>query len=153
LFTDIVGSTERAAALGDRRWKELLGVHDAIARNIIGQHRGRLVKTTGDGSLATFDSPGRGIRCALDLRDGLRGAGLDIRAGLHVGEVDIREDDISGIGVHVAARVQDRAAPGELLTSQAAPLLVAGSGIVFEDRGEHQLKGVPGLWRLFAVTG
>jgi class 3 adenylate cyclase len=153
LFTDIVGSTERAAALGDRRWNSLLGSHDAVTRAVIDQHGGRLVKLTGDGVLATFDGPGRAIRCGFALRDALDPLGIAIRAGLHTGEVELRGDDIGGIGVHVAARVLEQAQPGELLTSAAVPLLVAGSGIEFEDRGEHQLKGVPGTWRLYAVEG
>ncbi len=153
LFTDIVGSTQHAASIGDRRWKDLLRSHDTMARTIVEQHRGRLVKTTGDGVLATFDGPGRAIRCALALRDGLRTLGIEIRAGLHTGEVELIDDDIGGIGVHVAARILDQAGPGEALTSAAVPLLVAGSGIEFEDRGEHELKGLPGAWRLFAVRG
>ena len=153
LFTDIVGSTERAAALGDRRWRGLLESHDAVARTIIDQHGGRLVKLTGDGVLATFDGPGRAIRCAFAVRDALDPLGITVRAGLHTGEVELRGDDIGGIGVHVAARVVERAGAGELLVSGAVPMLVAGSGIEFEDRGEHELKGVPGAWRLYAVEG
>jgi len=150
LFTDIVGSTEKAVALGDRDWRNLLESHDAVARALVGQHRGRLVKMTGDGVLATFDGPGRAIRCAIALRDALEPLGIAIRAGLHTGEVELRVDDIGGIGVHIAARVLERAAGGELLVSAAVPLLVAGSGIAFEDRGEHELKGV-GALRLYAV--
>jgi len=153
LFTDIVGSTERAAALGDRRWRGLLESHDAVTRTIIEDHRGRLVRLTGDGVLATFEGPGRAIRCAFALRDALDTLRIKIRAGLHTGEVELLGEDIGGIGVHVAARVLDKAGPGELLASAAVPLLVAGSGIAFEDRGEHELKGVPGTWRLFAVEG
>jgi len=151
LFTDIVGSTERAASLGDRRWRELLQSHDAMTRSIIEQHRGRVVKTTGDGVLAIFDGPGRAIRCTLALQEALRTLGIEIRAGLHTGEVELLGEDIGGIGVHVSARVLEHAAPGELLASAAVPLLVAGSGIEFDDRGPHELKGVPGEWRLFAV--
>jgi class 3 adenylate cyclase len=151
LFTDIVGSTEQARVLGDRVWRNLLESHDAVARALVGQHRGRLVRTTGDGILATFDGPGRAIRCAQNLRDALAPLGVAIRAGLHTGEVERRGDDISGIGVHIAARVVDRAGGGELFTSSAVPLLVAGSGIEFEDRGEHDLKGV-GTLRLFCVA-
>jgi class 3 adenylate cyclase len=153
LYTDIVGSTERAASMGDRRWKELLRSHHAVGRSVVEQHRGRLVKTTGDGVLATFDGPGRAIVCALALRDALATLGLEVRTGLHTGEVELIDEDIGGIGVHVAARVLDHAGPGEVLTSAAVPLLVAGSGVEFEDRGEHELKGVPGKWRLFAVKG
>jgi class 3 adenylate cyclase len=151
LFTDIVGSTERASALGDREWRNLLDSHDIVGRTVVQQHRGRLVKTTGDGMLATFDGPGRAIRCALALRDALQPLGLEIRAGLHTGEVELRGEDIAGIGVHIAARVLELAGGGELLTSAAVPMLVAGSGFEFEDRGEHELRGVTGPWRLFAV--
>jgi class 3 adenylate cyclase len=151
LFTDIVGSTERASALGDREWRNLLESHDAVARTVVEQHRGRLVKMTGDGMLATFDGPGRAIRCAMALGDALRPLGLEIRAGLHTGEVEVRGADIAGIGVHIAARVLTHAPPGDLLVSAAVPMLVAGSGIDFEDRGEHELKGISDTWRLFAV--
>jgi class 3 adenylate cyclase len=151
LFTDIVGSTDHAVAVGDRRWRRLLDEHDAVVRTLVGQHRGRLVKLTGDGVLATFDGPGRAIRCARAVRDALQPSGIRIRAGLHSGEVELRGEDIGGLGVHVAARVLNHAVPGELLASAAVPLLVAGSGIEFDDRGEHVLKGVPGCWRLFAV--
>jgi class 3 adenylate cyclase len=152
LFTDIVGSTEQAAALGDRQWRALLESHDAVARALVGQHRGRLVKMTGDGVLATFDGPGRAIRCAFALRDALEPLGIAIRAGVHAGEVEFRDNDIAGIGVHIASRVLDEASGGELLASSAVPLLVAGSGIQFEDRGERELKGV-GPLRLYAVEG
>jgi class 3 adenylate cyclase len=153
LFTDIVGSTQHAASVGDSRWKDLLRTHHAMARSVVEQHRGRLVKTTGDGVLATFDGPGRAIGCALTLREALRTLGIEIRSGLHTGEVELMDGDIGGVGVHVAARVLDHAGPGELLASAAVPLLVAGSGTDFEDRGEHELKGIPGTWRLFAVRG
>ncbi len=152
LITDIVGSTEHAAALGDRRWRGLLDSHDAVTRTVIDQYRGRLIKLTGDGVLATFDGPGRAIRCAAAVRAAMEPLGITIRGGLHTGEVELRDEDIGGISVHVAARVLHHAAPGELLASAAVPLLVAGSGIEFEDRGDHELKGVPGSWRLFAVT-
>jgi class 3 adenylate cyclase len=151
LFTDIVGSTEQAALLGDRRWRSLLDAHDAVCRTVIERNRGRLVKLTGDGVLATFDGPGRAIRCAAALRDALDPLGVQIRAGLHTGEVEVRGDDIGGIGVHVAARVLDHAGPGELVVSAAVPLLVAGSGVEFDDRGEHELKGIPGTWQLHSV--
>jgi class 3 adenylate cyclase len=153
LFTDIVHSTERASVLGDRRWRSLLESHDAVAHTVIEHHGGRLVKLTGDGVLATFDGPGRAIRCAFALRDALDPLGIHIRAGLHTGEVELRGEDIGGIGVHVAARVLEQADSGELIVSAAVPMLVAGSGLEFEDRGEHELKGVPGTWRLFAVEG
>jgi class 3 adenylate cyclase len=151
LFTDIVGSTERAASLGDRRWRELLQSHDTLTRTIVAQFRGNLIKTTGDGALMTFDGPGRAIRCALALQEALRPLGIEIRAGLHTGEVELMGSDIGGIGVHVAARVLEHAGPGELIASAAVPMLVAGSGLEFEDRGSHELKGVPDEWRLFAV--
>jgi class 3 adenylate cyclase len=151
LFTDIVGSTGQAASLGDHEWRSLLESHDAVARTIVDQHQGRLVKTTGDGMLTTFDGPGRAIRCATALRDALRPLGLEIRAGLHTGEVELRGLDIAGIGVHIAARVLEHASAGQLLASAAVPMLVVGSGIEFEDQGEHELKGVPGSWRLFGV--
>ena len=154
LFTDIVGSTEQASVLGDRRWRALLESHDAVARTVIDQHSGRVVRSTrstGDGVLATFDGPGRAIRCASALRDALAPLNIQIRAGLHTGEVELRGDDIGGIAVHVAARVLEQAGANELLTSSAVPLLVAGSGIEFEDRGEHELKGISGPVRLFAV--
>jgi class 3 adenylate cyclase len=151
LFTDFVGSTERASALGDRAWRNVLDSHDVVARPVVEQHRGQLVKTTGDGVLATFDGPGRAIRCAIALADALRPLGLEIRAGLHTGEIEVRGSDIAGIGVHIAARVLEAAGAGELLVSAAVPMLVAGSGLEFEDRGERELKGVPGTWHLFAV--
>jgi class 3 adenylate cyclase len=151
LFTDIVGSTERASAVGDREWRNLLESHDVVARTIVEQHRGRLVKMTGDGMLATFDGPGRAIRCAMALGDALRPLGLEIRSGVHTGEVEVRGTDIAGIGVHIAARVLACAQPGELLVSTAVPMLVAGSGIDFEDRGEHELKGIRDTWQLYSV--
>ena len=153
LFTDIVGSTQRAASLGDRRWRELLESHDEVTRKVISEHGGRLVKLTGDGALATFDGPGRAIRGALALRDALDLLDIPIRLGLHTGEVELRGDDIGGIGVHVAARVLEHAESGELLVSAVVPLLVAGSGAEFEERGDYELKGVPGIWKLFAVSG
>jgi class 3 adenylate cyclase len=152
LFTDIVGSTERAAEVGDREWRNLIESHDVVVRTIVDQHQGRLIRTTGDGMLATFDGPGRAIHCASALRDALRPLGLEIRAGLHTGEVELTGADIAGIGVHIAARVLDHASSGQVLTSAAVPMLVAGSGIQFEDHGEHELKGIPGTWNLFAVT-
>jgi class 3 adenylate cyclase len=151
LFTDIVGSTERAAALGDRRWKTLLDSHDAIARGVVEQCEGRLIKVTGDEVLATFDGPGRAVRCATSLRESLRTLAIEIRAGIHTGEIEMREADISGIGVHVAARVMEHAGPGEVLVSGAVPLLMAGSGVEFEPRGQWALKGVPGEWPLFLL--
>jgi class 3 adenylate cyclase/pimeloyl-ACP methyl ester carboxylesterase len=151
LFTDIVDSTATAAALGDKEWRNLLEIHDVMARTIVAQHRGRLIKMTGDGMLVTFEGPGKAIACALALCDSLRPLGLEIRAGLHTGEIELRGTDIAGIGVHIAARVLEAASPGDLVVSGAVPMLVAGSGIEFEERGEHELKGVPGYWKLFAV--
>jgi class 3 adenylate cyclase len=151
LFTDIVGSTERATELGDRAWRLRLDQHDAAVRDLLARHRGREVKTTGDGFLATFDGPARGIRCALELQSALAPLGIEVRAGLHTGEVEVRGEDVGGIAVHIAARVQGAAAPGEVLVSRTVCDLVVGSGIGFVDRGVHHLKGVPGEWQLFAV--
>jgi class 3 adenylate cyclase len=152
LFTDIVGSTERAAALGDRRWREVLNVHDELAHRLIEEFGGRLVKTTGDGILATFDGPGRAIQCAAALRDELAGIGVGIRAGLHTGEVELRDHDVGGLAVHIAARVMAAAAPGETLTSRTVQDLVVGSDIVLEDRGTHRLKGIADPWQLYTVA-
>jgi class 3 adenylate cyclase len=151
LFTDICGSTERLAELGDRRWREVLLRHDAIFREQLERNHGREVKHTGDGFLATFDAPARAIRCAQAVGDSLRREGVEIRAGLHTGECVLRGDDIAGIAVHVAARIAARADPGEVLVSRTVTDLVAGSGIRFEDRGTHDLKGVPEPWHLYVV--
>jgi class 3 adenylate cyclase len=151
LFTDIVDSTQRASSMGDRAWRDLLDLHDDIVRVRLERHRGREVKTTGDGFLATFDGPARAIRCTMDLVAALGDAGIPIRAGLHAGEIEARGDDVGGIAVHIASRVEAEAQPGEVLVSRTVRDLVAGSGIGFVDRGEYQLKGVPGMWRLFAV--
>ena len=151
LFTDIVGSTDHARQVGDRRWAELLDIHDRLARELVGQLQGRLVKSTGDGILALFDRPGRAIRCATALRDRLRGNGVEIRAGVHTGEVQLRGDDVGGIAVHIAARVMATARPGEVLVSSTVHDLVAGSDYVLEDRGAHALRGMTGEYRLFAV--
>lgn len=153
LFTDIVGSTEQASCLGDRRWKQLLETHDAIVRSELERFRGHGVKFTGDGLLATFDGPGRAIRCARAMRDALHLVGIDIRAGLHCGEIELRGDDVGGIAVHIAARVMAVACAGEVLVSRTVRDLVSGSGIEFENRAEHELKGVPGSWQMFAVKG
>jgi class 3 adenylate cyclase len=153
LFTDIVGSTERAREVGDRRWRELLDTHDRLARELVRREGGKLVKTTGDGILAIFEGPGRAIRCATALREELRPAGLDIRAGLHTGEVERRGDDVGGIAVHIGARILGAAAPGEVLVSRTVRDLVAGSGIALESRGTHALRGVGDDWPLFAVSG
>ncbi|HWT83576.1 MAG TPA: adenylate/guanylate cyclase domain-containing protein, partial [Candidatus Methylomirabilis sp.] len=151
--TDIVGSTEHAAALGDHQWKGLLDRHDRAVRRQLERFGGREVNTAGDGFLATFDGPGRGIRCAQAIRDAVITLGLKVRSGLHTGEIELRGRDLAGMAVHIGARVAALAAPDEVLVSGAVPPLVAGSGIEFEDRGDHELKGVPGTWRLYAVKG
>jgi class 3 adenylate cyclase len=154
LFTDIVASTQHAGQLGDQRWRELLDLHDQTARRWVEAFRGRLVKSTGDGILATFDSPVRAIRCALALAEDLRGLGIQLRAGLHTGGIELRDDgDVGGIGVHIAARVMAAAEPGEILVSRTVHDLVTGSGIALQDRGTHRLKGVQGDWQLLAVEG
>jgi len=153
LFTDIVGSTERAAALGDQRWRAVLDAHDELAARQLARYRGTLVKTTGDGLLATFDGPARAIRCALALRDGLRGLGVEIRSGLHTGEVEQRGVDVGGMAVHIAARVQALGEPGEVLVTRTVKDLVVGSELRFAERGAHELKGVPDAWELFGVQG
>src|SRR5262249_59086884 len=153
LFTDIVGSTKRAAILGDRAWRALLDTHHEIVRRELERHRGREVKTMGDGFLATFDGPARAIRCASAIRDGVGSLGIEIRAGLHTGECELMDDGVGGIAVHIGARVAAKAAPGEVLVSSTVKDLVAGSGLRFVDRGAHTLHGVPGEWRLFAVEG
>jgi len=152
MFTDIVGSTERAAELGDGRWRELLERHEAIVRKQLERHRGREVKTTGDGFLATFDGPARAIGCARAIVDTVQPLGIEIRAGLHTGELEMMNGDVGGIAVHTGARVSARAEAGEVLVSSTVKDLVAGSGIEFRDRGSHELKGVPGEWRLYAVS-
>jgi class 3 adenylate cyclase len=155
LFTDIVSSTDRAASMGDRRWKAVLEAHDDITRDQVARFQGRFIESTGDGVLATFDRPGRAIRAAGAIRESIRALGIDIRAGLHAGEIELREGGhrVGGIAVHIAARVTAIAAPGEVLVSSTVKDLVAGSGVEFSDRGVHDLKGVPGAWRLFAVEG
>jgi class 3 adenylate cyclase/tetratricopeptide (TPR) repeat protein len=153
LFTDIVGSTERAAELGDRRWRELLNAHHALSRREIERHGGRELNMTGDGFLTTFDAPERALRCACAVRDALRRIGLEIRSGLHTGEVEVMGKTVGGIGVHIGARVAAQAAPGEILASSTVRDLAAGSGFDFEERGTHALKGVPGEWKLYAVAG
>jgi class 3 adenylate cyclase len=152
MFTDIVDSTTRAAELGDRRWRDLVEEHDRLIRARLDRYRGREVKTLGDGFLATFDGPGRAIRCAVDVRDAVRNLGLELRAGLHTGECEVSGADIRGIAVNIGARVGARAEPGEVLVSQTVKDLVAGSGLAFDERGEHELKGVPGSWRLYSVA-
>ncbi|MGH2727215.1 MAG: adenylate/guanylate cyclase domain-containing protein [Actinomycetota bacterium] len=151
LFTDIVSSTERAAELGDRRWKELLDSHDRMVREALSQFKGREIKTTGDGFLAAFDGPGKGINCAIAIRQGAHRLGIDIRAGLHVGEVELRGEDIGGLAVHAAARILASAEAGQIVASSTVKDLVIGAGFDFDDRGVQDLKGIPGEWRLYAV--
>jgi pimeloyl-ACP methyl ester carboxylesterase len=151
LFTDIVGSTEKAAALGDRRWRDLLDRHHHVVRRELGRFRGREIDTTGDGFLATFDGPARAVRCARALSDGVRALGLDVRAGLHTGEIELHDKKVSGLAVHIGARVAAAAGAGEVLVSSTVKDLVAGSGLQFQDRGSQALKGVPGEWHLFAL--
>jgi class 3 adenylate cyclase len=152
LFTDIVDSTRRAAEMGDRDWHALLDAHDAVVRAQLVRFRGREVNTSGDGFLAMFDGPQRAIRCAMAIRDAVQSLGIEVRAGLHTGECELRGDDIGGIAVHIGARVSAMAGPNDVLVSSTLRDLVIGSGLEFEDRGAHQLKGVPGEWRLFAVA-
>jgi len=152
LFTDIVDSTRRAAEIGDRDWHALLDAHDAIVRAQLTRFRGREVNTAGDGFLAMFDGPQRAIRCAMAIRDAVQTLGIQVRAGLHTGECEVRGDDIGGIGVHIGARVSALAGPNDVLVSSTLRDLVIGSGLDFEERGAHALKGVPGEWHLFAVA-
>ena len=151
LFTDIVGSTERTAELGDRRWRDLLGAHDAAVRRELERFRGREVDTAGDGFLATFDGPARAVRCAISAGEAVRELGLEIRAGIHTGECELDGRKIRGIAVHTGARIASLAGSGEVLISHTVKDLVAGSGLEFEDRGVYELKGVPGEWRLYAA--
>jgi pimeloyl-ACP methyl ester carboxylesterase len=151
LFTDIVGATEKAASLGDRRWRDLLDSHHALVRRELARYRGREIDTTGDGFLATFDGPARAVRCACAISDAVRALGIDVRAGLHTGECEVMAEKLGGISVHIGARVAALANAGEVLVSSTVKDLVAGSGLSFRDRGAEQLKGVPGEWRLFEV--
>jgi class 3 adenylate cyclase/pimeloyl-ACP methyl ester carboxylesterase len=152
LFTDIVDSTRRAAEMGDRDWHALLDAHDAVVRSQLNRFRGREVNTSGDGFLAMFDGPQRAIRCAMAIRDAVQALGIEVRAGLHTGECEVRGDDIGGIAVHIGARVNALAGPNDVLVSSTLRDLVIGSGLEFDDRGAHELKGVPGEWHLFAVA-
>ena len=152
MLTDIVGSTERVAALGDQRWRDLLARHDAVARQSIERHRGSEAKTTGDGFLAHFDGPARAVRCALAIVEAVRALGLEVRAGVHTGECYVRGDDLAGITVHVGARIAALGGPGEVLVSSMVKDLVAGAGIAFAPRGAHVLKGVPGEWQLLRAS-
>jgi class 3 adenylate cyclase len=151
MFTDIVDSTRQASAMGDRAWRELLDAQNTVLRRELARARGREIKTLGDGMLVTFDGPARAIRCALALTEAVRPLGIEVRVGLHTGEVEIVGDDVAGIAVHIAARVGALAGPSEVLVSGTVKDLVAGSGIAFSERGEHVLKGVPDTWRIFAV--
>jgi class 3 adenylate cyclase len=153
LFTDIVGSTERAASLGDSAWRDVLERHHVSVRAELAHFRGQEITTTGDGFVATFDGPARAVRCAVAIRDRLHESGLEVRAGIHTGECERMGDNIGGIAVHIGSRVAGLAEPGEVLASSTVKDLTAGSGIVFEDRGAHPLKGIPGEWRMFRVAG
>jgi class 3 adenylate cyclase len=151
LFTDIVGSTTRAAEMGDRAWRRLLEEHDRLTRRQLDRFDGRPIKSVGDGILATFDGPARAVRCALAIRDGVGELGLEVRAGLHTGEIELQPEDIAGLAVHIGARISALANAGEVLVSSTVKDLVVGSGLEFDDRGAHELRGVPGEWRVFAV--
>ena len=153
LFTDIVGSTERAAELGDAGWRELVERHHATVRALLARYRGTEIDTAGDGFFASFDGPARAVRCAEAAVEAVRPLGVEIRAGLHTGEVETIAGKVGGIAVAIGARVGALALPSEVLVSQTVKDLVAGSGLAFEERGAHELKGVPGEWRLYAVTG
>lgn len=152
LFTDIVDSTNRAAQIGDQRWRDLLDNHDDLSNRLIRKHRGTLVKNTGDGILATFDGPGRAVRCALALSEETKSIGLPVRAGLHCGEVEVRGSDIGGIAVHAAARVMSQSGSNEVLVSRVVTDLVAGTDLKFSERGSYELKGLPGKWDLFSAS-
>jgi class 3 adenylate cyclase len=151
MFTDIVRSTDAASALGDEHWIARLDAHDMIVRREVESHRGKVVKMTGDGVLATFDGPGRAIDCACSLQSELAAIGVDIRVGLHAGEIEVRDGDVGGMAVHIAARICRLAGAAEILVSPTLPGLVAGAGFEFVERAEHELKGVPGKWRLYAL--
>jgi class 3 adenylate cyclase len=152
LFTDIVRSTERAAAIGDQRWRRLLDRHDEVARTEVDRFRGRLVKSTGDGVLATFDAPTRALRCAFALTDALGDVGLEIRSAIHTGEIEIRDDDVGGIGVHIAARALAQAADREVIVTRTVRDLATGTDLAFGSLGSVSLRGVPGEWELFSVS-
>jgi class 3 adenylate cyclase len=155
LFTDVVGSTDRASELGDHQWTELLGRHNAVVRAMLARYRGTEVSNAGDGCLATFDGPARAVKCAQAICEAVKPLGLEVRAGCHTGEIELLGEggaDVGGIAVHIGARVAALAGPSEVLVSSTVKDLVAGSGLVFEDRGMHELKGVPDAWHLYAVT-
>jgi len=151
LFTDIVSSTDRAAAMGDRKWSEVLALHDGLIDRALERFGGRRVKHTGDGILATFDGPGRAVRCAREIAREVRGLGIEIRAGLHTGEIELRDEDVAGMAVNIAKRVNDLAGPNEVFVSRTVRDIVVGSQLTFDDRGTHELKGVPDEWRIYAV--
>jgi len=151
LFTDIVGSTALAGTLGDERWRDLLARHEGVTRAAVLRHRGRTIKSTGDGFVAIFDGPARAVRCALAVCDGVRDLGIDVRTGVHTGEIELIGDDIGGIAVHIGQRVSSLAASGEVLVSRTVKDLVAGSGLEFDDRGTHTLRGIPDEWTIFAA--
>jgi class 3 adenylate cyclase len=153
LFTDIVGSTRKASDLGDGPWRRLLEQHNLVTRRQLDRFGGREIKTVGDGILATFDGPARAVKCAVAIRDGVAELGLELRAGLHTGEIELEPDDIAGLAVHVGARIAALAGAGEILVSSTVKDLVLGSGLNFDDRGPHELKGVPGEWRIFSLVG
>jgi len=153
LFTDIVGSTVRAAALGDEPWRDLLAEHDRLVRAALARHRGREIKSVGDGFLALFDGPARAVRAARSIVADVTALGLEVRAGVHAGEVELVDDDVAGLAVHIAARVMGEAPAGRVLASSTVHDLVVGSGLRFEDRGRKALRGVPGEWGLWEVTG
>jgi class 3 adenylate cyclase len=153
MFTDIVDSTARASSLGDREWRSLLDAHDSLVRRELDRHGGREAKHTGDGFLAVFDGPARAVRAARSIVSDVTALGLEVRAGLHTGEVEMVGDDVAGLAVHIAARVMAEAPAGRVLTSSTVRDLVVGSGLRFEDRGRHELRGVPGDWGLWEVTG
>ena len=152
LFTDIVDSTRSAAKMGDPAWRRLLDSHDQLAKQMVEKHRGSLIKSTGDGVLATFDGPGRAVRCALSFGAAAKQIGPPLRAGLHTGEIEMRGRDIGGIAVHAAARVMAQSQPDEVLVSRVVTDLVAGAGLRFSERGSHELKGLPGRWDLFSAS-
>jgi class 3 adenylate cyclase len=151
MFTDIIDSTKQLIEHGDREWKAVLDRHDALIDRALDRYRGRKVNPTGDGVLATFDGPARAVQCACAIRDGVAAFGIEIRAGVHTGEVELRGDDVSGLAVHLGARVAAFAGPSEVLVTRTVTDLVAGSGLHFTGRGEHELKGLPGSWPLYAV--
>ena len=151
LFTDIVSSTQQASEMGHRKWSALVEEHDAMVRSALVRHRGREIKTIGDGFLATFDAVARAARAATEIVAHAKALGIEVRAGVHAGEIEQKTDDVAGLAVNIAKRVCDLAGPGQVLVSEIVPAMVAGSGIDFEPSGDHELKGVPGTWRLFAA--